>query len=93
MVMITRGCEKKPQGVVSVTRGEFTVREVTGVTRYTLPRYGEAAALGSQAGFQATDSPALPVTSRRWPGKEVTLPLAAECSAQYLRDLFLLPSI
>jgi hypothetical protein len=32
MVMITRGCEKKPQGVVSITRGGFTAREVTDVT-------------------------------------------------------------
>lgn len=32
MVMITCGREKKPQGVVSVTRGEFTVLQVTYVT-------------------------------------------------------------
>ena len=32
MVMIIRGCEKKPQGVVSITRGEITVCEVTDVT-------------------------------------------------------------
>jgi hypothetical protein len=38
MVMITRGREKKPQGVVSVTRDEFTVGEVTDATRYTLAR-------------------------------------------------------
>ncbi len=50
MVMITRGCEKKPQGVVSVTRRAFTVREVTEVMRYTLSRCGEAAALGRKAG-------------------------------------------
>ena len=33
MLMITGGREKKPQGVVSVTRGEFTVAEVTYVTQ------------------------------------------------------------
>ena len=39
MVMITRGCEKKPQGVVSVTRGEFSVLEVADVARlYVFPQ-------------------------------------------------------
>ena len=51
MVMITRGREKKPQGVVSVTRGEFTVREVTDVTRYTLSRCEKPQRLAREPGL------------------------------------------
>jgi hypothetical protein len=46
MVMITRGCEKKPQGVVSVTRAEVTVAEVADVMRLYAFRSGAAAADG-----------------------------------------------
>jgi hypothetical protein len=41
MVMITGGCEKKPQGVVSVTRSEFSLPEVTDVTRFVCSRATE----------------------------------------------------
>jgi hypothetical protein len=34
MVMIIRGCEKKPQGVVSVTRSVFPGSEDAGVAKF-----------------------------------------------------------
>jgi hypothetical protein len=37
MVMIIWGREKKPEGVVSVTCGEFTVPQVTYVTQLSGP--------------------------------------------------------
>jgi hypothetical protein len=52
MVMITGGCEKKPQGVVSVTRGEFSVPEVTDVTRFVCSRATEMPQPRPQAGFK-----------------------------------------